>query len=196
MWMAVEMVRRRGGDNEPSQQRLAALRAGDADAQLEFVRLYADRVFAFCFRMLNDAAAAGDALQDTLIEALQNLPRYDEQRGRLSSWLYGIATHRCLDARRRRARVVRLSEHIAKQGVATGAAALPDAAVVAQEQRSRVNAAIAALPDDLRAVVVLRAFAECSVDETASVLGIAAGTVKSRLSRAKDALSHILGSHP
>jgi RNA polymerase sigma-70 factor, ECF subfamily len=192
MWTAVEMVRRRGGDNELSQQRLAALRAGDADAQLEFVRLYEDRMFAVCQRMLNDAAAARDALQDTLIEALRNLSLFDASRGRMSSWLYGIATHRCLDAGRRRARVVRLSEHIQRQSAA--ATTTPESIVVAQEQRSRVSAAVAALPNELRAVVVLRAFAECSVEETAAALGIATGTVKSRLSRAKDALAQTLGS--
>jgi RNA polymerase sigma-70 factor (TIGR02960 family) len=78
---------------------IARARAGDGDAFRELVEPYLRELQVHCYRMLGSFQDAEDALQNTLLTAWQGLRKF-EGRASLRTWLYRIATHRCLDARR------------------------------------------------------------------------------------------------
>ena len=78
---------------------IARARAGDGDAFRELTEPYLRELQVHCYRMLGSFQDAEDALQNTLLAAWQGLEGF-EGRASLRTWLYRIATHRCLDARR------------------------------------------------------------------------------------------------
>ena len=78
---------------------ISRARAGDGDAFRELTEPYLRELQVHCYRMLGSVQDAEDALQNTLLTAWQGLSGF-EGRASLRTWLYKIATHRCLDARR------------------------------------------------------------------------------------------------
>jgi len=78
---------------------LARAQAGDGDAFGQLVGPYRRELQVFCYRFLGSAADAEDALQDTLLSAWQGLARF-EGRASVRTWLYRVATSRCLDVLR------------------------------------------------------------------------------------------------
>ena len=179
-----------GRELEPAV--LARASNGEREACRDFVACYERRVFTLCARLLSDHGAAEDAAQETFFKALRALPRFDAaQTTRPSTWLLTIATHQCFDElRKRRRRPTLLGGDVVDRAVGDhDSAASNDARAATQ----RVQHALAGLSDDHRAVFVWRILAERSVEETAAALGIDPGTVKSRLSRARDVLRAQLG---
>lgn len=85
-----------------SAELLDRAQAGDHDAFRELIAPYQREPKAHCYRMLGSLQDAEDAVQETLLAAWQDLPRF-ERRSTLRTWLYQIATHRCMDALRLRA---------------------------------------------------------------------------------------------
>jgi RNA polymerase sigma-70 factor (ECF subfamily) len=162
---------------------LAAAKRADPAGQKAFVLTYQLRVLSFCTRMVG-ATAAEDCAQETLVKALLALPRFDpEGPARLSSWLLTIATRVCIDASRKTKRADATAFEMFD-----GFASQPsggESAVLERALRHRIEAAVLKLPDELRATFVLRVTADCSVDDTARILGVDPGTVKSRLARAR-----------
>jgi RNA polymerase sigma-70 factor (ECF subfamily) len=163
---------------------LAAVADGDDGACRRFVSCYERRVFTLCVRMLGDVHAAEDAAQETFWRAMRAAAGFDPHGpARLSTWVLTIATRQCLDELRRRRRH---PDRPSDEDVAELVSPLrPDALLDAAAEEARVMRALDVLDADQRAVVVLRVLLERSVDETAQSLAIEAGTVKSRLSRAK-----------
>ena len=155
----------------------------DADAFVVLVRELDLRHRRLAFRLLGDRARMDDVLQDAYARAFRALPGFSG-RASLGTWLYRIVYNACLDDLRRSGarKEVSLDEwHEPEAGRNEGI-----------EQRLDLEAALAALPVQLRAVVLLVDADELSYDEAAEVLGIPAGTVASRLSRAREALKGAL----
>ena len=84
---------------EVAAEVIARARAGDGDAFRELAEPHLRELQVHCYRMLGSFADAEDALQNTLLTAWQSLGGF-EGRASLRTWLYKIATNRCLDARR------------------------------------------------------------------------------------------------
>jgi len=92
-------LRNEGEETVVTAELIASARAGDGDAFRQLTELHRRELLVHCYRMLGSLQDAEDALQDTLLAAWQSLAGF-EGRSSLRTWLYRIATHRCLDARR------------------------------------------------------------------------------------------------
>lgn len=161
---------------------LRRARAGKRSAQAALVRCYKARVHALVARVLVAAPCdVDDVVQDTFVRAIRALSRYRPE-ARLSTWLLTIATRASLDQLRRNRR----SWH--REHESEAADPRLDARIDAARLHDRVVAEMAALPDDQRAALVLRAFHDLDYPEIAAALGVEVGTVKSRIGRARAAL--------
>jgi RNA polymerase sigma-70 factor (ECF subfamily) len=175
-------------DDGDAQDRalLAAHLDGDADAFTTLVRRHQTRLWAVALRTLGDREEAADALQDALLSAYRSASSY---RGdaRVTTWLHRIVVNACLDrVRRKRARpTVPMPQDTDP--------ADPRDELAERETAIEVEAALAALPEDQRAALVLVDVQGMSVDDAAHVLGIPTGTVKSRCSRGRARLAVSLG---
>jgi RNA polymerase sigma-70 factor (ECF subfamily) len=159
-------------------------RRGDERAFEAVVRHYDEGLRALAFRLLGDRASMDDALQEAYVKAYRALPRFrgDSSPG---TWLYRIAYNACLDELRRRRRVVALDS---VREAADRRAGPADAAAV----RGGLAAALAGLPPEDRAAVLLVDAAGFDYRDAAAVLAVPEGTVASRLHRARRALRRAL----
>jgi len=164
---------------------LAAHAAGDRAAFGRLVARHQERLWAVALRTLGDREEAADALQDALLSAYRAAGSY---RGdaRVTTWLHRIVVNACLDRVRRR--TVRATVPLPEQERAD-----PRDALAARETALEVEAALAALPVDQRTAIVLVDVQGLAVADAAAVLGVPAGTVKSRCSRGRARLAVALG---
>lgn len=148
----------------------------------QFVRTYYSSIYAFCKQILGSSAEAEDATQETFLRAYKKqstLKEYSAQR----AWIYSIARNACFDRKRWWKRQFRLfvrTEDETTEAVATQ----PQLSELTQE----LQKAIAELPQKQREVFVLRHWHGFSTEETARLLNLETGTVKSHLKRAVDKL--------
>jgi RNA polymerase sigma-70 factor (ECF subfamily) len=174
-------------DLRPDPELLAAHVAGDPMAFGELVRRHRDRLWAVALRTSGDPEDAADALQDALLKAHRSAATF---RGdaQVTTWLHRIVVNACLDRlRRAKARpTVPLPEHDSGHP--------PDRhdMIGRRELAWEIDRALRALPDDQRTAIVLVDVEGYAVDEAADLLGIPAGTVKSRCARGRAKLVPLL----
>ena len=153
-----------------------AAQRGSAEALEALFRAHWSRAHRAAYLIVHDAAAAEDIAQEAFLAAVRNLDRFD--RGRpFGPWLHRIVVNRAIDWTR--ARQLR--------GEAELADALPAPPAAAQLDSSLLGA-LAALPPEHRAVIVLRYLLEYTPGEIAELLALPRGTVNSRLRRGLDSL--------
>ena len=163
---------------------IAAAAAGDVTAFEHLYRQFSPRVYGLCLRLTGQREAAEDCTQESFVAAWRSLARF-ERRSRFSTWMHRIAVH-CVLSRRKGLR--------AEYEVAEPSFGLPDRADPGSGAPPLdVERAIAALPDGARHVLVLVGIYGYSHAEAAHALGIAEGTCKSQLHRARQLLASTLG---
>jgi RNA polymerase sigma-70 factor (ECF subfamily) len=156
-------------------------RTGDRGAFTALLRRHDPTMRRLAFRMLADATAMDDVLQEAYVKAYTALPSYRDD-ARFSTWLYRITYNACIDEiRRRRRRPAPTDEPFDVPSPVAG----PERVVTAAESLRRT---LASLPADQRATVVLVDGEGFDHTAAAQILGVAPGTVASRLSRARSAL--------
>jgi RNA polymerase sigma-70 factor (ECF subfamily) len=153
--------------------------AGDTRAFERLYREHAGRVYGLCLRMTRDAQLAEDCTQDTFINAWRALSRF-ETRSSLSTWLHRIAVNVSLAKRRKSPQVEPVPED--DEGVAT------QWTVETPVEVQEIESAIGTLPEGARDALVLHALYGYSHGEAAHMLGIAEGTCKAQLHRARKLL--------
>jgi RNA polymerase sigma-70 factor (ECF subfamily) len=174
---------------DPGWQALARVAAGDAEAFAPLVESHQLRLLRLCERLLGDAEEARDATQEVFLKAYNKAAEV-KPRGQVYTWLYRIAVNHCLNKLRRRklVRFLRLEEPGDAEDRAPfdppDPGADPAAILEARRRWAATQRAIARLPENQRAVLVLIRFEGLSYQQTAEVLGITAGAVESRLVRA------------
>lgn len=185
---------------------LAAHVAGDHEAFGELFARHRDRLWAVALRTMSNPDDAADGLQDGMVAAYRRAASYRGE-AQVTTWLHRVVVNACLD--RLRAMKVRRAEPLpddleeyGRRGslstsvtsAATGSEEHDDPAdaSVRSEQRRQVGEALATLPPDQRAAIVLVDLEGYSVAEAAEILGCAVGTVKSRCSRGRRRLAVLL----
>ncbi|MEV1331727.1 RNA polymerase sigma factor SigM [Micromonospora costi] len=176
---------------------LALLRAhvaGDRDAFAELFRRHRDRLWAVALRTMGDREEAADALQDAMLSAHRAASRFRGDSA-VTTWLHRIVVNACLDRIRRRQAhpTVPLPDGArTDSGPSTGG---PEPAAPARDHDTVlvVRDALAALPVEQRAALVLVDVQGYPVAEVARMLGVAEGTVKSRCARGRARLAVLLG---
>lgn len=150
---------------------------------------YAGMVYRHCLHMLKNVHEAEDAAQESMLRAFRAYPSF-QGRG-VASWLYAIAHNTCLDilksARYRREMLTMDdAEHDFQQ---PDNAPSPEAAYVQRAEDERLWQMVMALPEDQQTILSLYYGEQMTYEQIAQATGIRIGTVKSRLSRAKESLA-------
>ncbi|HEY6100754.1 MAG TPA: RNA polymerase sigma factor [Anaeromyxobacter sp.] len=173
---------------EESDERLMLrFRAGEAPAFEVLVRRHRTPVFSFLLRLTGDRARAEDLCQETFLKAVRAAAGW-EPRARFQTWLYAIARNQAVDEARRQSfrRADPLDAPAAAAAASEGPS--PDRSAESALLRPKLEAALAALPDEQREVFLLREYAGLRFHEIASVTGVPENTVKSRMRYALEAL--------
>lgn len=206
------------GPDNPSDASLArAARTGDFAALSTLLERHQARVFRMCVRVTGDEEAALEAAQDTMVRAVRAIQTFDE-RAQFTTWITRIAINACysrarseklrrhisLDAPPRSDQTPSRPVGAAAGGAGGGSGGEPGrgslgAGLTSREQiahqrvegdetRARVLDALSTLDVDSRTILILRDGRDLDYDQIAEILGVAIGTVKSRLFRARQAL--------
>jgi RNA polymerase sigma-70 factor (ECF subfamily) len=162
---------------------IARAAAGDGRAFETLYRQHAPRVYGLCLRLTGGAAQAEDCAQEAFIAAWRALPTF-AHRSRFSTWLHRIAVNTVLAGRRRRDADARTRDEEPAPEPTRGDGA---------EASLDFERAIARLPRGARDVFVLAALYGYSHEEVAELLGIAVGTSKAHLHRARQLLAQDMG---
>ena len=158
---------------------LDAARAGDTAAFSELVRRHQEQVYRVALRMLGSPADAEDAAQDAFVRAWRSLGGFRGDSS-VTTWLYRIVTNRCLSllaARRETAQLPEATLRDRGDDLAT--------VVARRAEIDAISTAVARLPGDQRAAIVLRDYEGLSYEEVAEILQIGLGAVKSRIHRGR-----------
>jgi RNA polymerase sigma-70 factor (ECF subfamily) len=167
---------------DDDQVLIARARAGDLEAFETLVRVHQDRIYNLAYRITGNHEDAADAAQEAFVRAFQGLARF-RQDAAFGTWLHRIATNAALDLVRRRPAVspIELPADLSAPGG-------PEQEASRREISRRVQAALGAVPVEFRAAVVLRDLQGFAYEDIARVLQVPIGTVRSRISRGRDAL--------
>ena len=184
-------------DRETELTLIGRLRAGDQTALESLMEQYASRVYRLAYGITRNAGDAEEVVQDTFLTLFQKIHTF-EQRAALGSWLYRVATNAALMKRRgqRGDREVSLESQLPKfldNGRRAGDQSLlmadwsqnPEANLLSRETQMIVNQAIDALPEQYRAVLLLRDIEGLSNEEVAEALGESVAAIKSRVHRGR-----------
>nr|WP_134002630.1 RNA polymerase sigma factor SigM [Streptomyces sp. 846.5] len=175
-----------GTPQEDSDAELLARHVGgDHDAFGELVRRHRDRLWAVALRTLGDREEAADALQDALVSAFRSAHTF-QGRSAVTTWLHRIVVNACLDRVRRNAsRPTRPLDEQSTPDDLLGHGEGADISAERGELRRELGTALASLPAEQRAALVLVDVQGYPVAEAALILDVPVGTVKSRCARGR-----------
>jgi len=181
------------------QQAIDRARNNDVDAFNQLVLAYQNLAYSVAYRMLQDEAAAADAVQDSFIKAYRGLSKFKD--GNFKSWLMRIVVNTCYDVLRVRGRrpVDSLDDMPVEPVSMTPMSVAPESPELHAERtelRQHIETCIEYLPEDQRLAVILCDIHGYAYDEIADVTGWPMGTVKSRISRARIKLQEYLQRQP
>ena len=148
-----------------------------------------DRIYNLCCYMLQDPEDAQDAAQDVFLKAYRRLKDFRPDSS-LYTWIYRIAVTTCLDYKRKSRRESLRNEPLAED--LPSDEPFPDQLYESRASMEAIQLALQKLPDKLRAAIVLREMEGLSYEEITEVLHISLGTVKSRISRAREEIRRLM----
>ena len=160
---------------------------GSRDAFEELVERWQKRLWHYAFQLTGSESAAWDVVQETWFAIIRGLSKLQDAAV-FPQWAFRILNNKCADWLRKQHLQSRLNNELAKQ-----AEIEPDRKQNSSEDAESLRAAIAKLPPDSRALLTLRYHEEFDIVQIAKILGIAEGTVKSRLHRTLERLRWLIG---
>ena len=155
---------------------------GEVDAFRLLVERYQRPVLCFVRNMIGDPHYSEDLAQDVFLATFQKLHTFDADRGRFLTWLLVIARNKCINALRKQTPIT--DDDLARLSIAR----TPHDDLAAKEILIRLDGALAALPEAQKTAFVLAELMDLPHEEIAQIEGVRAGTIRSRLSRAKQQL--------
>lgn len=161
---------------------------GDRQALDLLVKQYQRPVYNAAYRMLGNADEAADVTQATFLKALENIASFDKNF-RFFSWIYRIALNESIDRIKKKQRFEPIGEMPAAESDR------PQEQAARAQTSDQVQAALMEIKEDLRSVLVLRYFSECSYQQIGEILDLPGKTVKSRLFSARQQLKNRLEQH-
>jgi RNA polymerase sigma-70 factor, ECF subfamily len=164
---------------------IAACQQGDTRAIRETFEMYKDRVYALCRHMAGNAEDAEDLTQEVFVSAFQHLNNFRAESA-FGTWLYRIATNHCLNRLRKKRPEIHSFDAMAEVDIAPPAPGpSPEDMVVRKEMNRRMELAVAALPENLRAVFVLGTLEGMRYKEISEICECSEEAVKMRIHRAR-----------
>jgi RNA polymerase sigma-70 factor (ECF subfamily) len=179
---------------------VAELKAGSEEAYAWLIGEFHQPIYSLVYRILADPADAADTTQEVFLKVFRGMKHFHGQSS-LKTWIYRIAVHEASNRRRwwfrHKARETSM-EPLENSGAQGSGLAMQETLVdegespfdsaAHEEVRARVEQELRNIPEPYRSTVILRDLEEMSYEEIAEVLDISLGTVKSRLTRGRDAL--------
>jgi RNA polymerase sigma-70 factor (ECF subfamily) len=165
---------------------LRRMKAGDDDAVRELYARHGQRLYAYALRLTNDPATAEDVTQNTLVTVWRTANKFRGE-GRLIAWLLGIVHHTAMKAIRNAPQFLDEAEETVSENQPT-----PEDQAEVGETKRWVRQGLQSLSPEHRAVLELVFYQGLSLNEAAEVLNCPLGTVKSRLSYARQHLRGVL----
>ncbi|GAA0497845.1 RNA polymerase sigma factor [Deinococcus depolymerans] len=178
-----------------SPELLERLTAGEERAWFEFVQEYEGRMYGYLYRLEGNSEDALDLTQEVFYRAWRSIRTFRPGE-RVLPWLYQVARNTQIESHRRK-QLQRFSLEQAREDVGfevTSQKRSPVQAAESADAQDRVQRALLQLPPEYREAVVLRFVEDLSYDEIAQIQGVALGTAKSRVFRAKEQLADLLES--
>ena len=159
----------------------------DDDAFSQVVEQYTDHAYNLAYRILHDPADADDVVQDAFLSAYRARDRF---RGdaEVTTWLHRIVVNAALQRIRRERRPREMAQSGVEEIEVPDWTPGPEESTLNSELRDKLEEALASLPDDMRAAVVLRDVEQLSAAEAAAVVGVSVSALKARLHRGRVAL--------
>jgi RNA polymerase sigma-70 factor, ECF subfamily len=164
-------------------------KSGDPSGFVDLVHRYQDRIYNLCRYMIGDAQDAQDAAQDVFLKVHGNLKSYKPDSS-LYTWLYRITVNTCLDHQKKK-RPKPFEDESAIDNIAS-AHPSPERLYRSKETGRLIEEALQRLPKAFRAAIVLKEIEGLSYEEISIVLHASLGTIKSRISRAREELRRLL----
>lgn len=179
--------------------RVQRAREGDPAAFGELFDRFERSIYGLCYHLTNDADAAADAAQQAFVNAFRRIGQLQHPEA-FASWLRSAAVNACRHRRRQRRRQQTWTDAFGADGPDAGAEladqrATPAEQVARDELSAEVRAALQALSPEHREVIVLHHLQEVPLADIAATLGVAVGTVKSRLGRGRRRLAELLRAY-
>ena len=170
---------------------------GDSAAFETLMSAQEGRMYAVALRMCGNREDAQDCMQEAMVRVYRAISGFKGQSS-FATWVYRITMNSCLDElRRRKARTSASLDAMLENGYSpSDETDTPEHHSLQAEQKRLLEKAIADLPEDMRAAIVLRDIQGCSYDEIARVLNANVGTIKSRISRGRERLRSVLSLQP
>ena len=178
---------------------VAELKAGSEAAYAWLVGEFQQPVYGLVYRVVNDPADAADTTQDVFLKVFRGMKHFHGESS-LKTWIYRIALHEAANRRRwwfrHKAKETSIEPETESNGTADSAIQMaltdhgdsPFESVAHHEVQRRVAEELRKVPEPYRTTLILRDLEEMSYEEIAEVLEVSLGTVKSRLTRGRDAL--------
>ncbi len=169
-------------DEDPERSLINLIASGDIDAFKTLHRAYQRRLFAYTMKMLDDAGAAEELSSDVMLEVWKQAKQF-QGNSKLSTWIFGIAHHKALNARRRRGQRIDVAMEQAIPSVDPRPD--PEQSAERHDMLRRLETVLGNLSLDHREVIELTFYHEFSYEEIARIMNCPVNTVKTRMFYAK-----------
>jgi len=163
----------------------------DEQAFCALIQKYEKRIYNIAYKFMRNEHDAQDAAQDAIIKMYTNINKFSFQSA-FTTWMYRVTANTCLDLLRRKNPSVDIEEF---ERLAVSTEGNPSADTINRELGNAIKDSIRLLPEKYIPIIVLKDMEGLKYEEIAGILNISVGTVKSRISRAREKLRAILISN-